>query len=54
MNIQVREGNYDEKRRTTQKNLIENQANYPAIRQLIEYSDQRMISTLIASGVKSS
>jgi hypothetical protein len=53
MKIQVKEGKYKEETCTTQKNLIENQANFPAIRQLIEYSDQRMISTLIASGVES-
>jgi hypothetical protein len=50
MKIQVRAGKYKEDTCTVQKNLIENQANYPAIRKVIEYSDQRMISTLIASG----
>ena len=33
-----------------ESDLIENQAKYPAIRQLLEYADQRMISTLLVSG----
>lgn len=51
MKIQVNNGAYDETC-TVERNLTENQAKFPAIRDVIQYAEQRMISTLIVSGAK--
>jgi len=35
---------------TTENDLISNQIKYPAVRRMLEYTDQRMISTLLVKG----
>jgi hypothetical protein len=35
---------------TTENDLVSNQIKYPAIRKMLEYTDQRMISTLLVKG----
>lgn len=47
--IQVTKGGFDETC-TVQSNLTENQIKFPAIRDVIQYSEQRMLSTLIVAG----
>lgn len=49
--IQIIRGSYDETC-TKDANLVENQIKFPEINDVIMYSEQRMISTLIVSGVK--
>lgn len=51
MKIQIVKGKFDETC-TLETNLIENQAHFPAIKDVIMYAEQRMLSTLIASGAK--
>jgi hypothetical protein len=49
--IQIVEGKFDATC-TTEKDLIENEIMYPEISDVIQYSEQRMVSTLICSGAK--
>lgn len=49
--INVFQGNWDETC-TTQSNLTQNQAKMPVIRDIIQYAEPRMLSTLIVSGAK--
>jgi len=49
--IQIIEGKYDSTC-TSEKDLIENEIHYPAISDVIQYAEQRMVSTLIVSGAK--
>ena len=51
MKIQIVKGKFDETC-TMESNLIENQAHFPAISDIIQYAEQRMLSTLIVSGAK--
>ena len=52
MKIQVFQGKFD-KTCTVSSNLTENQVKMPVIRDVIQYAEPRMISTLIVSGVTS-
>ena len=47
--IQIKEGKWSETC-TTEADLIANQAKFPAIRNVLEYVDQRMLTTLLVSG----
>lgn len=47
--IQVKEGKWTQTC-TTDSDLMNNQAKYPALRGILEYADQREISTLLVSG----
>ena len=47
--IQIKEGKWSETC-TTDADLVANQAKFPAIRNVLEYVDQRMLSTLLVSG----
>ncbi len=47
--IQINQGTWTETC-VVEADLIENQAKYPAIRGLLEYADQRMVTTLLTSG----
>ena len=49
--IQVKAAKWNESC-TTELDLINQQANYPAIRELIEYANPRMLSTLIVAGAR--
>lgn len=51
MKIQITRGQYDNTC-TDSTNLIQNQIEFPQIRDIITYSEQRMVSTLIVSGAK--
>lgn len=50
--LQISRGTFDDTC-TLQENLTANQLKYPAISNVIEYTEQRMVSTLIAAGVSS-
>jgi hypothetical protein len=47
--VQVKEGKWTETC-TKDSNLVENQAKFPQIRNMIEYADQRMMTPLLVSG----
>lgn len=47
--IQIKEGKWAETC-TTDADLIANQVKYPAIRRVLQYADQRMLTTLLTSG----
>lgn len=49
--IQIVEGKWDQTC-TAEKDLIENEIVYPEISDVIQYAEQRMVSTLICSGAK--
>ncbi len=51
MKIQIVKGKFDETC-TLESNLIENQAHFPAIKDVIMYAEQRMLSTLIVAGAR--
>ena len=50
--LQISRGTFDDTC-TLQENLTANQLKYPAISNVIEYTEQSMVSTLIAAGVAS-
>ena len=49
--IQIVEGKFDATC-TTEKDLIQNELAFPVISDVMQYTEQRMISTLIISGAK--
>ena len=49
MNINVNRGTWSGEC-TTENDLVSNQIKYPAIRKMLEYTDQRMVSTLLVKG----
>lgn len=51
MKIQITEGTFDQTC-TTENDLIQNQIVYPEISDVMQYAEQRMITTLIVSGAK--